>query len=467
MSDDRQPPRPLDALLDDAAKRLIARSRSQPTIPLDANQGMLLTGPWQEAYPGWMGMEPILDVFERAVYGYLWIFGKSGGRSGVSFPSYEDIQRGTHIGARATVARALIVLRLTRWVTLCRRVRDDLGRNQGNIYCLNDEPAPLPAVFDLDPEYMQFLESCLSKHADLRVRAVAALVHHSIRDSLEGDGAILDPSVTAQTNRRSAAERALAGLGEDYFGSRLSRFEDKRRTGIHDQAGDPPEITGPTSDLSVVNNTDNVGDIDRVHVVNSASIEQESRVQQRNSVSDGPEVRVHVVNSVPQDRVQQMNSESFSGILQSSADELINNNSSCCSSFIKTTTTTTPFTNEGNTRASVAESKSQPVLAFPDGIDENDQRLIELELKQIPEDLHQVILDELAGVIRMRKNTHDPIRSPSRYFHTIAKLAKAGRWQPSALAKDEFQRRKQAQWLAQQRALSEAKAIPAEVETKD
>lgn len=444
MSDDHSSPHPIEALLDEAEKRLIARSRSQPAIPLDANQGMVLAGAWQESYPAWMGMEPILDCTERGVYSFLWIFAKRGGQSGVSFPSYEDIQRGTHIGARETVARALKVLRLTRWVTLCRRVRDDLGRNQGNIYALNDEPAPLPTACELDPGYMTFLESCL-KHADVRTRAVALLVHQSIRHSLDGDGAILDSSLTAQIARRAEAQRTIDGAHGNYFEVQVSLLPDM----VAAARGGQADLFEPER----VNNPDNVGTYFQMQP------EASSQVRLPNSV-DGD--RVRLPNSVPDDqkhRVRLPNSVSFPGDLQSSPTELINNNSSCSSSFNKTTTTT-PEVNEGTARADARASGRGSTMAFPEGIDDSDQRIIEIDLQKVPENLHQIMLDELAGVIRMRKNTHDPIRSPSRYFHALVKLAKEGQWKPSALAKEEFQRRKQAEWLAQQRALSEAKARP-------
>lgn len=43
--------------------------------------------------------------------------------------------------SRETVAKALTVLRLTRWLSLGRKVRNEIsGQVQGNVYLLHDEP---------------------------------------------------------------------------------------------------------------------------------------------------------------------------------------------------------------------------------------------------------------------------------------------------------------------------------------
>src|SRR3546814_9351603 len=66
---------------------------------------------------------------------------------GVVTPRYEDLQpylSSVPYGAsasRETIARVLTMLRLTRWLSLVSRGRDQLsGRLQGFLYVLHDEP---------------------------------------------------------------------------------------------------------------------------------------------------------------------------------------------------------------------------------------------------------------------------------------------------------------------------------------
>ena len=67
----------------------------------------------------------------------------------VAFPSYEQLMSAVKV-SRATVARALAVLRLTGWLPLCAALRDAAGRFAGHVYALNDEPLPLADEEDVD-----------------------------------------------------------------------------------------------------------------------------------------------------------------------------------------------------------------------------------------------------------------------------------------------------------------------------
>jgi hypothetical protein len=75
-----------------------------------------------------------------------------------------------------TVARALNILRLTRWLSLVRRRRDrKTGRIQGNLYVLHDEPLTPFEAIQLDPEYLSLLSRTLD-HASKSVRLVGQRV---------------------------------------------------------------------------------------------------------------------------------------------------------------------------------------------------------------------------------------------------------------------------------------------------
>ncbi|MDE9504704.1 STY4528 family pathogenicity island replication protein, partial [Xenorhabdus bovienii] len=58
---------------------------------------------------------------------------------GAVFPSYDELQvllASPYKGkaSRETVSRVLLMLRITGWLSLCKRIRDDNGRVRGNIY---------------------------------------------------------------------------------------------------------------------------------------------------------------------------------------------------------------------------------------------------------------------------------------------------------------------------------------------
>ena len=80
-----------------------------------------------------------------------------------------------------TVSKSRAMLRLHRWITLCRRVRDVRGRNVGDIYMLHEEPLPIPETLILDCEYVSFLEDMAeNSRLTLQVRTLALEIQDDI-----------------------------------------------------------------------------------------------------------------------------------------------------------------------------------------------------------------------------------------------------------------------------------------------
>lgn len=89
---------------------------------------------------------------------------------GAIFPSYDELQvqlasPGKGKASRETVSRVLLMLRITGWLSLCKRVRDDKGRVRGNIYAQHDEPLTFRDAESLDPRFLDVIaDACLSKN---------------------------------------------------------------------------------------------------------------------------------------------------------------------------------------------------------------------------------------------------------------------------------------------------------------
>jgi hypothetical protein len=76
------------------------------------------------------------------------------------------------VASHETVARAMMVLRLTRWLSLVRRRRDaKTGRILGNLYVLHDEPLTPYEAIQLDPGYLPLVSLALT-HASKSVQRV-------------------------------------------------------------------------------------------------------------------------------------------------------------------------------------------------------------------------------------------------------------------------------------------------------
>jgi hypothetical protein len=100
-------------------------------------------------------------------------------RRAVAFPSYPELIRWVRV-SRATIARAISLLRLARWLLLYSSRRDAEGRFARNVYALVDEPVPLTEMLALDGGYIDFAEQ-IAGHRSAHVRRVAAGVLEEAR----------------------------------------------------------------------------------------------------------------------------------------------------------------------------------------------------------------------------------------------------------------------------------------------
>ena len=166
----------LDALIEAAVTQVAA------AVPREPADRMLFLGNRHHAFPTAVIKDPVLEPVDKLVWMVIMLqVGETGGNT--AFPGYGAIGRMANIASRATIGRAIAILRATRWLTLCRRVRTPSGRFCGNVYALHDEPMPLTDTCHLDTDYRVFLQKA-AEHAHGRVRAVAQGVLCSIEEDI-------------------------------------------------------------------------------------------------------------------------------------------------------------------------------------------------------------------------------------------------------------------------------------------
>jgi len=169
--------RALDALIEATLER--SKGGNHQSRP----DSMLFLGNRHASFPALVVQDPILEPVDKLVWMAIMLQAAETGRS-TAFPTYDYIRKTVNIASKSTVARAISVLRATRWLTLCARLRENSGRFRGNVFALHDEPLPLVDALHLDSGYMQFLrESQSNGHA--RVRAVASGVLESIDEDIQ------------------------------------------------------------------------------------------------------------------------------------------------------------------------------------------------------------------------------------------------------------------------------------------
>ncbi|MBV6791577.1 STY4528 family pathogenicity island replication protein [Xanthomonas euvesicatoria] len=168
-------PLPLSVLLDGALQHLEVSSCTTTSTP-QPHDGFLFSGNRHEAVPRALFFDRRLTPLERNAWQVCRLMLNDDGLT--AWPTYEQLRpwltsmpcapKASH----ETVARALTVLRLTRWLSLARRRRDPKsGRILGNLYVLHDEPLSPFEAMQLDPAYLELVSQALT-HASKAIQRV-------------------------------------------------------------------------------------------------------------------------------------------------------------------------------------------------------------------------------------------------------------------------------------------------------
>jgi hypothetical protein len=159
---------------------MTGNERGMSRTPPDVPDGFLFSGNRHESVPRALFFDRRLTPLERNAWQVIRLRLNDDGVT--AFPTYEELRPllssmpCASQASHETVARAIYVLRLTRWRSLVRRRRDHrTGRILGNLYVLHDEPLTPFEAIQLDPEYLSLLSRALD-HAGKAVRRVGQQV---------------------------------------------------------------------------------------------------------------------------------------------------------------------------------------------------------------------------------------------------------------------------------------------------
>ncbi len=173
----RQGPIALAELFDAALKDLVpkpapsapASTPAQSPTPTSGD-AFLFSGNRHETVPRKLFLDRRLTPLERNAWQVFRLMLNDDGVT--AFPTYEQLRPWLASmpcagqASHETVARALTLMRLTRWLSLVRRRRDPkTGRILGNLYVLHDEPLTPFEAMQLDPDYLQLVSQVLGHSA--------------------------------------------------------------------------------------------------------------------------------------------------------------------------------------------------------------------------------------------------------------------------------------------------------------
>lgn len=348
------------------------------TRPRSASESLLFMGNWHDANPRLLICDPVLEPVDKIVYQV--IRQDVSPQHGTSFPSYQQIATAANIASDATVARAIAILRVTRWLTLCAKARDAHGRFRGSVYALHDEPLPLPDTLALDPEYMAFLHQ-MRAHKHARVRDIANAFLTSLEADIQAGRDVTAPTDALQVRQESTQFVSQLRQGLDIRALRFNGF-------AGDLVGDL--LNRPAAEREEPPHGD-ANQLQNLKLVESSPLQNlKTESQQQNLLPQ---------NLRPQNLPAPCSSSSSS-------------------SFIKTTTTTT----SAHARASSNPSPPLSDLVCPQNLlSANERHLAQMHLQRVRPERRQAILDVLVHRLQ-----NGELRSPIGYLCSLVERERIG-----------------------------------------
>lgn len=185
----------------------------------DAGDGIVFAGKPHESVPRALLLDARLTPLERNAWAVIRLMLNEDGVT--AFPSYAQLRPflasgpGAQNASDETVARALIVLRLTRWLSLARHRRDPTtGRLLGNLYVLNDEPLSPYEALKLDPDYLELVSRALT-HASKTIQYLGCQVLNELTEDPRLSGEIPRTRLDGLLERIAAVESSGKSMLSD------------------------------------------------------------------------------------------------------------------------------------------------------------------------------------------------------------------------------------------------------------
>ena len=171
----------VDSVIQHTLSKMTTRivQKAQSGAVTNEQSGLLYLGNVHDAIPRQLYMDTRLSPLDKTAWVMIRLYAQQ--NDGAVFPTYEELQlqlASPHSGkaSRETVSRALLMLRLTGWLSLCKRVRDDGGRVRGNIYAQHDEPLGLCDAEHFDPGWLDAVaQACQHGNKTIRLTALSVL----------------------------------------------------------------------------------------------------------------------------------------------------------------------------------------------------------------------------------------------------------------------------------------------------
>lgn len=176
---------PVDNIIQQTLTKMQDRieQKAQSGDMSNEQSGLLFLGNVHDAIPRRLFLDSRLSPLDKMAWVMIRLYAQQ--NEGTIFPTYDELQSQLALphsdkASRETISRVLLMLRLTGWLSLCKRVRDKSGRIRGNIYAQHDEPLGVFECEYFDPSWLDTVAQACS-HSNKTVRLTAIAVLQSIK----------------------------------------------------------------------------------------------------------------------------------------------------------------------------------------------------------------------------------------------------------------------------------------------
>lgn len=425
----------LSAYLAQAADDL---SRSDQALGDDA-EGLLFLGAWHQSYPAILVRDPFLSDSAKVQFLYLMQESAQCPRGAIAMPSL--VQTGRVLGhSKKTVHRDRTLLRVCRWISQHKRVRDHQGRYCGSINAIHSEPCSLSEANRLDAFFLKLLQHA-QEHTDRYIRRAANAALASIDQALQEGRDPLDPP--DPMNRRLDAAKAVQNGGGSFFDLLIADGGSIEKPGESSAAG---HTCGQQSNRTKF--TPGAAKAGKPGVnfdVNQAGHTCDQLSNRAKFTPGGPSIKFTPGDFDPSAEFTHGYETTDIENKNDSYPQIEKFTPGPTSSSSKTTTTTDNRNSDspcehkrsglppGHSVTSKPESdsgaNSEPSLRWPDALPANERALIgrSQDWQTLDGEQQQSVLDAMA---RKLQDPDNPVRSPVGYAVTLCKRAKSGTFQP-------------------------------------
>ena len=390
--------RALSLYIQNAIESLQASSTS-PKRDQQEQSSLIYLGNWQDPYPRLLVTDPVLEPVDKLVWQIIRLHINSPGAV-TAFPNYETIRTFANVKSNHTVSRALAILRATRWLSLCARVRDGRGRYLGNIYVLHDEPVTLGDAMYLDTEYMAFLQTGI-EHSHPRVRKIIQNVVATIEEMIDD--------------------------GLDVMGERIQTWSYERRVGVVTQ-----ELPEPTLQLTERSDFYAISD-SRINALTTEDQDNQnpSQIMHMDTESDAHVQIFHTVDEPLSNQLQKthMDQGPENPHVQNMHTEITCENHQVQNSHMGVLRSSSNNINTTTTSSNTPRAREAAPLHFPPKISANERELAMMYLGSVDENQQQDVLDEWNGRLTAANRRATPIENPIGYLAGLCRRVKSGEFQ--------------------------------------